>query len=73
MDQNLASKMGLAGGIIGLITAPFTKKNPKPAGAIMLICGLLGLTFGLGFWIGALLLITASMILFIGKKELNQT
>jgi hypothetical protein len=105
MDQNLASKMGLAGGIIGLIAAPFiqvigafivafggqanplfagiiggilafigligalfVKKNPKPAGAIMLICGLLGLPFGLGFWIGALLLIAAGIIVFVGKK-----
>src|SRR3989337_1493583 len=55
----------LLGGIlsvVGLVGAAFVKSRPKIAGAIMLVCGFLGLFVALGLWLGALLFIVAGIV-----------
>ena len=62
----------IVGGILsvfGLIGAAFVKSRSKISGAIMLVCGILGLFVALGLWIGALLLIVAGIISLIRKEK----
>lgn len=54
---------------IGLIGAAFVKSHPRPAGATMIISGILGLFVALGFWVGALLLLVAGIIALIRKEK----
>jgi hypothetical protein len=55
--------------ILGLIGAAFVKSHARLASIVMLVSGGLGLVFGLGLWIGALLLLVAGIIGFIRKEK----
>ena len=58
--------------IIGLIGAAFVRSRPKLSGAIMLVCGIIGLFVALGLWIGALLLIVAGIVALFRKEKSTQ-
>ncbi len=61
----------VAGGIlsvIALVGAAFVKSRPRVSGAVMLVCGFLGLFVALGLWIGALLLMVAGIVALIRKR-----
>ena len=62
----------IGGGIlsaVGLAGAAFVKSHPRPAGLAMLLSGFLGLFVGLGFWVGALLLLVAGIITLIRREK----